>query len=597
MVYRCGLRAPKTESADLIDEQMRAAHRYANKLREIEREFRAAARKLDVSTPRASAAFHARREVEERLTELINKAKKERSAGRSRTAVSESLKSAIAATRDERREAQMEFAAAIRESRKMHEAELETARLTRRGHIKAARAASGVYWGTYELVDDAFEAAARSTPWWDGAEPKDVRFVKWEGEGAVSVRFTGGGLPADDIQEDAGNVRVAPRDDDRVVSLRSSTRRRHHLIIRVGSIGRAPVLASFPMIHHRPFPFGSVVKRVTIHRQMTGPRVEWFATWTIERPPVSCPRDSAVAAHIAWRSVDGRLRVGMIWDGEAFREIVLPDEIRAGFTRAETLRSTRDNNQNAMAEDLRLMLRSVVLPKEFIERTETMAQWRSAARFAALAIWWRDHRFAGDDEAITHLEAWRRQDKHLWNWESSQRTKSLRRRKDFYRCIGAELAERHGVLVVDDFDLAKFARTPEVDEDDDRTDTYARHRTMACTHSLRDALAKAFRARGGRVVKIGRVTSANLTRTCAKCGADAEPTPTDVSREVRCSAGHVWDRDENAARNLIALAATAREVEPSKPLRAQRRREAIKRKKAAAEADRSQSASDDAMAS
>ena len=63
-----------------------------------------------------------------------------------------------------------------------------------------ARAHCGVYWGTYLLVEAAHDAS-REMPLYDGVEPNDPRFSKWNGEGRIGVQVQQG-ADANDLDAD-----------------------------------------------------------------------------------------------------------------------------------------------------------------------------------------------------------------------------------------------------------------------------------------------------------------------------------------------------------------------------------------------------------
>src|SRR5690606_27442140 len=113
---------------------------------------------------------------------------------------------------------------------------------------KALRARCGVYWGTYLLAEAAADAQRR--------EKMDPSFRRWTGEGRIGVQIQGG-MPAVALVGGDDTRLQVDAIDPRAWSGTRSERRLHArttLRIRIGSEGRDPVWASFPMIMHRPLP-------------------------------------------------------------------------------------------------------------------------------------------------------------------------------------------------------------------------------------------------------------------------------------------------------------------------------------------------------
>jgi hypothetical protein len=112
LVYRYGLLAP-TENADVVREQMRAAHDYRNTLVEIERGRRAARRAAEAAAPEVSSEEEAIKAADKVVEDALKAVKQHRSKGRTRQ-VPEELKAALTDARIARRD----VVARLREARK-----------------------------------------------------------------------------------------------------------------------------------------------------------------------------------------------------------------------------------------------------------------------------------------------------------------------------------------------------------------------------------------------------------------------------------------------------------------------------------------------
>lgn len=576
IVYRYGLRAP-IAGAEIVEAQLRAAHLYRNTLVEIERRRRDRLRAIESEDRTVADLYAAMQRAQELLDEALEAARLERKrsgkAAPSRAIAAErreQLRDSRAALKECKR-AWREARIAARNSMAPRIDEVNEMALTER---KAARAACGVYWGTYQLIEDADGAARKAPLWFDGA-PNNPRFARWDGNGAVSVQIADGvGLSLADITAGNGRqLRWEPRVDERGESRRRALRHRATLSLRVGSHDDgSPVWAQWPMIQHRPLPVGARVKRATVHRSMIGPRVAWFLTLTLSVPePMRRCGNGEVAIDVGWRlRPDGSLRVAQAFDPilRDDHECTLPQELSDAIVRADTLRSTRDKNFDETRRVLAGWIRETrSMPGWFLDATASLSAWRSPARLAALVRDWREKRFDGDSAMLAFVEGWRKQDKHLWCWETSQRAKSLARRRDYYRCLAAKLAKSFATVILEDFDLRAVARVPNLESGENYIEQAARNRTLAAVSELRGAIINAFRMRGGSVQI---VDPSNTTRECHVCGLVEE---FDAAAKLRhtCGNGHTWDQDENAARNIYERwrraqnTAAARSEEESMP--------------------------------
>ena len=624
--YEYGLLDP-TANAQLVDDQMRAAHRYYNQLVEIERERRAEIAAILVGHPDTEA-------LAARVADLARQREEARLA----------IKATRQATRDRSETSQMrdrvkDLATELRAAR----ATLKTARdviktdavivaaisacddrATTR--VKARRAACEAYWGSYKLSEEAVDAAKKAK-----APP---HFKRWTGDGRVSVQLQGGISDGELFGTDT-QVQVAPVSPD-AHDLRKprGVRRlasRTILRLRVQSTEKGrPIWAEWPMILHRPIPEGARVKIATVSRRRRDcRRWDWRVLLTLEIPDGASehrrliPASGAIALNLGWcKRPEDAVRAGYVLsdDGVIDREVIVPPSTINRVEKSEAIRSQRDKDLDAMRVTLVAWLRAheAGLPAWVVERTilsrepravpqvDTpraeavrdasqrtrawhVAQWRSAARFRALAFAWRSQRFDGDGEGYQVLEDWRYRDEHLERYESGMRRGGLLDRRERYRMLAADLAARYRTLVVDDFDLRTFAEIPKPEDESANVKPHRKQQRYAAGSELRAALLNAFGP-----TRVLRESSVDVTRACAAIVVDeatgAEHTcgqldlwDHTVAREHTCSGcGATWDQDQNACKNLIGrwrerLGAdgsveTARVATPRKESRSERLR-------------------------
>jgi hypothetical protein len=536
-VYKYGL-LPPSQGGETVAEQMRAAHRYQNQLIEIERTRRATIRAVlgghDTVSPleaqvatltealtatreaiRASRSEHRTRAIPAALAEEATRLKAERTAAR-------------AALRQAKRALRLDptIQAAIAEATR-------TAAAQRR----AARAACGVYWGSYLTIERAVDATRTA--------PVDPHFRRWTGEGSVAVQLQHG-LDVDAVLAAADTrlqIDLRPQPVPKRPR-RDGQPRTHHgrplprVRVRIGSEGRRPVWAEWPLVYHRPLPPNGRVLWAQVHRRRVASREVWDLCVTVEESTPETPAgDRVVAVDLGWRRTDAEsLRAGRWTNGIEAADILLDVRHRTTLRKVEDLRSIRDQQQNEIHLALvEWRAAQDILSPELSDRLLHLPQWKSPARFAALAHWWRDHRQPGDETIYPALEAWRQRDKHLWWWEAHARRRALLRRREQYRRLAADLAARHDVLVIERLNLSELARIPAPDETRESHPRARSQRVETAPSELRLALVQAFQARGKRVVTVAATGPAETLWACyrERQGVEAIVETARISRFKR----------------------------------------------------------------
>lgn len=574
-VYRYGLSAPLDNdnlnlddgitdcrtSADLVWDQLRAAHRYGNTLVEIERGRRAALRGLlSNAQPEIVALTAAATLAEARVIELAAAIKKERASTRKRSETKASLEELKAA-----RVVRWEAVKLLREARfnlktDPHVAS-ETARINGLANElrKGARALTACHWGSYLLIEEAAMASAEMPLFGDdGVSPNDPRFERWTGEGNLGVQLQGG-TPANFVLTgDSTQLHAIP--DERAYLDRACDRRRVKgskksgmLKMRVGSTDKGkPVWASWHLDMHRLLPKDAIVKRAAVHVRKVGHSSEWSCTITVDHTRATLPPNARVVAiDVGWRQIGDDIRVAGWMDSSGHQgDVRLSKKTIALLKRPAELRSERDH-WFGIAK-LRLgafLLRSAIVPEWLKRETASLERWGSADRLSRLFERWDVNRFDGDAPVWNELMAWYHRDRHLNISEASIRLTALRRRKSFYRKTAAWLTDTYGTIVVEQFDLRGLARRPKPD-DAAENETARSNRQLVAVSELRTAIVQAAASRG-RIV--AAMPAGNTTRKCPSCGK-VEKRDAALDIVVSCSCGHVWDQDVEGA-PVVLLAA------------------------------------------
>jgi hypothetical protein len=572
-VYEYGLLPPKVNAA-LVDDQMRLAHRYRNLLVEIELERRAAVRAIlgahaDVA-PLESELAAAILELETARADI----KAKRSATRSRSDSADQRKrasSALAVVRDLRARVRAAKKASIEAP--VIVAGINEANRRALARVKSARATCGVYWGTYLLQEAAADQARK------GVTPP--KFQRYTGEGRVSVQIGGGVLASSVTSADCNDtrIRIAPVPssafDGSLCRGESKRAMRTVLQLRVSSDERRPVWAEWPLIMSRPLPEGAVIKVATVQRRRRNcHQWDWRLQLTVDipdefsrRPP---PRDGVVALNLGFCSrpgggirsgfyvgSDGSQREILVAKSDLYRGDVATDSMAGVTTRiknaidkADSIRSIRDKNMDAMRADMLAWLATLgaQAPEWLLERAKHVHAWRSADRFRSLAKAWKVARFDGDAAGYDMLEAWRYRDDHLECYESGLRRRAIGDRREGYRLLAAQLAARYHTLIVDDTDLRAFARSPSTESEDVGIAAVKRNMRLAAGSVLRQVMLSAFGA-----ARVQKVSAVNVTVTCSLCRHVNNVDRSSGTRDHTCgTCGATWDQDANACRNLLA---------------------------------------------
>lgn len=553
-VYRYKL-WPPVAGEELVREQMRLAHRYQNELVEIERWRRDETRRLTCSD-RAVAQIDVQvAEVQARVDAGRGEIKSARAEGRAYVDEAED-RAPITADRAELRRLWKERKAVAKVARAkpaMADA-LRSVDAEARARAKAKRgefSSLGLYWGTYLIVEQAMDAARRGK--------MDPRFKRWDGSGSVAVQIQNG-MPVERAMDCAdGRLRL----DLRPQPARPGKERAKMLprvLLRVGSDGRAPVWAEWPVSYPtrssgrqigRELPEGSTVRWARVKLTRRGTKDRWELFLTVDVPDaVSHGSGRFVGIDLGWRETPDGIRVATWSDGSGDGFLAVDPVVSKRLAEVEEIRSARDKALEQIKLATILWMAKRDLPGWMRERCSHIHQWRAAARFAALVLAWRDQRFAGDEDGYDALEDWRQTDKRLFEREASLRARALDRRLDQYRNFAAYLAERYETLVLEKFNLAGMARLNQPEEGPNVARTARGNRHEAAASILREKLKWAFVSRGGTVVDVG---AAYTSRRCHLCGCN-EPWADPSELVHTCAAcGETWDRDLNGARNIVRL--------------------------------------------
>jgi transposase len=114
------------------------------------------------------------------------------------------------------------------------------------------------------------------------------------------------------------------------------------------------------------------------------------------------------------------------------------------------------------------------------------------------------------------------------------------RRRWIYRNFAVRLCRNYGTLILKKIPIQKLNRSSNA------MHSAGRYQSWASPTELSSFIRHAALSTG---TLIKEAESAFSTTTCADCGAQATQTGNVI---LNCPAGHSWDQDQNAARNLLS---------------------------------------------
>lgn len=589
IVYRYGVPTRwGGKPVDLPEEafrQLRQANDLRNSLVEAERAHEDEVVAIWATDPACAAAQQAVVAAEQAVAEVERRAKTERSKDRT-TIARDATAADLAITRDALTATRKTLKAAQQAAYPALKADFAAAR----ARVNALTAAGGpmscantdLHAATYSDVVDGHKVAVaelgrrKAAGRWG-----QMRFHRWDGSGTLRAQLqrqagdpvrspvllaAGGGKWANV----ASFTPLAPHTDrvvpDPVHGTKVLSGRDRMRMLRM-TLGRGQHM-ELPVVMHRPLPDGADVTdvRVTRRRVAGGYRLSVQVTCRLDDVPCK-PAGHVAGVNIGWRSfgADG-VRVAVVLatrlpappahlagvvrlsDDRRVAEVFMPRRWSEALARTAGLRAVRDKALDTLRAQL-----VAVLPVDGVDVTAAeVARWKSPARFVRLSRTWP----AGHDFAA-RLEAWRLQDRHLWEWEAHERDQVVARRRGAWREVAAWLTGNVTTVAVETTSLPDLAEVPDVGDEDDRQARLARaQRQLAAPGELRQAIRQAARRRG---TSVEETDPKRVSVVHAACGASISRAALTDQATVACpGCGHTFDQDFNAAANLLARALTMR---------------------------------------
>jgi len=576
--YCYGAEAPET-NLELVFEQLRLAGEYYNRLINLERRRRYEVRDATGAfapdyaelSQKIEQAKAARQELRDEIRALNAEKRSRRPTDESRQLAEQvrvrseeirdlaarlkrrrldlygdpSLRKRLAALREKQDpDAEAEIAELERDQRRLHGDpelkkildELDRAHGER---VRAARAACGVYWGTYLLIEDDVKRAAGG--------PRMPRCRPVGRFGRLGVQ----------TQRGISVARAYSGEDTRIqIAAAESTVRRDKAVVRfrIGSTGRDPVFAEVPCWIDRPLPFDAAIKWVTLHRVPRGLDVNaaWELQFTVSSAAGFSKDDvsetGSCGIDINWRRANnsGLCVVCVVGTDGAEDYYSLPERLLGAVGKLAELDSRMDLEFNqARVSLLEFLGEFPKVPEWLAQCTDHLGQWRSHQRLELVVRSWRDQRFAGDEHIFGDvLWLWRGHWIHLCREFAGVRHNVTAHRLDIYRKWAAEWRRRYARVFIEDCNWKKL-QDKRPAEDDDGSDAAARRwRTLAAPGTL----AGVIRNSGMAVVER---PSEDTTRKCHFCGVVGNPDAAEHLIVECADCGRSYNQQGRAAWNLL----------------------------------------------
>ncbi len=569
-IYRFGCGQPVEVPAE-AERQLALETEYWNALVAIEHEYRQRERAIWRSV---EAVEQIALELERTLDDIAAARTRIEQARRDREAVLSEWREQATVMEVQRRHLQQRLYAAKGAHWDNVRTEIEALQAWRRETARVVYgdfSARGLYWGNSLLTRDRYEVARR----------RAERSVTKAGRpGALHERaFDGTGFWAVQLQHDAKDadapctmLRLFSQDSkwSRMLQIgpvdfsgwehipRGARRRRSRtsVRIRVASRGRDPVWLELPMVMHRPLPEDGVIKAAQVLRRRVGTNFVYALSLTVHTDctqvaDVAPTRTLAIA--LGWESKASGLRVAVCLGSDgSYEELVLPNPLLERFSTLDRLRSTRAKEYRAAAQEVEAWCgeHSGPVPSWLAEALNDR-QKDAPETLGAVAEHWRSHRFPGDETGFSGLEAWRRKDKRLLEWEANLREKCIGFRVDLYRTFAHRNAGLYGRIVIHKPVLHRLRERPVPEIRDDFLRMSTRRLTqIAAVFTLERALEQAFAKLDRHVYVTPRGLQVWKHFACYDTHGGGG---LEVVRCPRCS--QLFDPELNTCRHLVRWAA------------------------------------------
>jgi transposase len=369
--------------------------------------------------------------------------------------------------------------------------------------LRAKAAEGGLYWGTYLMVERAFDAARVKRKW-----NYPVKFRGWREGGYMGVQVQSR------VKEES-MVLVEKAPDPRTGR---KAGQRHTVKVRVGKSWSEPVAIEM----HRPLQ--GKITWVQVHLRYRGEKEEWAVNFTCKDTPERTDNafTGVVAIDVGWRIMPGEeiRQAFATGDNGNEYEYSMPEKWRELSARADRIRGYRDEMLNIIQQ------RFPVLKKHKKPRAA------------------REHVIRDGLDSDIELKGWVRWDKHKEDYELGCRRRSVAARRDALRVWLRMLRRRYSHAVIKD-SAHKEMKDHEKAMKNGMSQRSRRNAHHGAPGEIIAEVCKVF----GREEGVSVVEAPGTTATCLKCDHENVVGPERIMECEQCGARE--DRDRVSTRNLL----------------------------------------------
>lgn len=445
-----------------------------------------------------------------------------------------------------------DVAQAYMAARKRFKEELNNLELYRREQVKEARQQSGLWWGNYNAIINAFEQGRRESVRTRGV----MRIKPFDGTGRFTNQIQDGLSVEALLAGKSNQVKVAPLPTDAWShSSRGERRRRQRtqltatIFVRDGQ--RRTV--TWPMIMHRPLPEGSLIKKVVVLRSRLDDRWMWSVVFicTSRRPieDQSITSGAVVAIDPGWRRTKTGLRVAtIVWATGQTEYFELPNQLIQRFRFADELR----DKQNLLLASLRKLI-SELNAHQHVEgsiageaniNSETM---RLPSEFRRLA------KRLGSDPSLNasivdQINRTSAEYKKLYLWERNHTRKILGHRDKLYQKLAVRTLNGASLALLHNINISEIAKRDQEGIMKGFVPNASKwYRATASTSSLKHWIENKAKRLGVPLKRLETMSN----QLCPSCGASDRKNRADDLIYVCASCNNKWDRDWGTCQMMI----------------------------------------------
>ena len=384
--------------------------------------------------------------------------------------------------------------------------------------LRAAASSWGLYWGSYLLVEQAFDQAQKTTVYYD-----PVRFRGWRKGGQAGLQIQNGKntdslFKVEEIPDPEPSARS--KKNDRRAGKGKRRGQLRTLRIRIGTEGRTPIWSD-PIIFKMHRPLEGTVCWLKICMFYRGDREIWSVNFTCKdtSPRTDSATDGVVAIDVSWRQLpNGDIRLAYARGDNGFEdELTLDNSWLERIKKAERIQSHRDERLNDL------------------KTSDSRFRLFKSPRSARIHIM---------KNQIAELEDWAKREKHLEQYELGCKRKTYDVRRDAVRVWLRKLRRLYQTVVIKDSSHKEMKEQAKAKKKLHRAARKQGHH--GAPGEIVEEICKVF----GRIENVAVVIAENTTATCPVCGHMHEVNKERMITCERC--GTTDDRDRISTHNLLS---------------------------------------------